>query len=90
MEEVIVYILVGSLGGFVRALYGLMKSVSKGSKVNKGYFVSSVITSATIGGILASVFNTDYRVAALAGYAGTDFLENIYKGIIRGDVVLTK
>ena len=88
MEEVIVYILVGALGGFVRALYGFMKSVSKGNKISKGYFISSVITSAAIGGILGSVFNTDYRIAALAGYAGTDFLENIFKGIIGGDVIL--
>ncbi len=90
MEVVIGFILVGSLGGLVRSLYGLMKAVNKEKKISLNYFVITIVTAGIIGGILGSVFTTDYRITALAGYAGTDVLENIFKGAIGETIVLQK
>lgn len=90
MLEVINFILVGVLGGFVRALYGLMKAVNKNEKVRTGYFLLTIITAGVIGGILGSVFTIDYKLAALAGYAGTDILDNIFKATLEGSVFIRK
>lgn len=90
MVDVISFILIGALGGFVRALYGFMKAVNRDQKIKINYFLITIITAGIIGGILGSVFTTDYRITALAGYAGTDILENIFKGAIGDTIVLQK
>lgn len=90
MLEVINFILVGALGGLVRALYGLMKAVNRNDKVSLGYFLTTVISAGIIGGILGSVFTVDYKLAALAGYAGTDVLENVFKAALEGSVFIRK
>ena len=76
------FIAVGVLGGLVRALYGLLKAINEGILVNKGYFIITLITSGVIGGMLGVVFNIDFRIATLAGYVGTDVLENVFKGVL--------
>ena len=83
-------ILVGALGGFVRALYGLFKAVSRGEEANLFYFSITIIISAVIGGLLGIVFGTDYKIAALAGYVGTDILENIFKSTLPSSIVFKK
>lgn len=90
MLEVINFILVGALGGLVRALYGLMKAVNNNEKISVGYFLLTVITASIIGGILGSVFTLDFKLTALAGYAGTDILENIFKATLEGSVFIRK
>lgn len=80
----------GTLGGLVRALYGLLKATGQGLSVNKGYFFLTLVASAFIGGILGVVFGADYKVAALSGYVGTDLLENIFKGSIGRTLVSRK
>jgi len=90
MQEVAIFVLVGALGGLVRALYGLMKSVSKNKKFSSGHFLITIITAGVIGGILGSVFTTTYNVAALAGYVGTDVLENVFKATLEGSVFIRK
>lgn len=84
------FISVGILGGLVRALYGLLKAVNDGIIVNKGYFIITLIISGFIGGVLGSIFNIDFRIAALAGYVGTDVLENIFTGVLPKSIVLRK
>ena len=90
MLEVINFILVGILGGFVRALYGIMKAVNKGEEIKASYFLLTLLTAGVIGGILGSVFTIEYKVAALAGYAGTDILENVFKATLEGSVFIRK
>ena len=90
MQEVLIFILVGSLGGLVRALYGLMKAVNKSQQIKLNYFIITIVSAGIIGGTLGSVFTTDYRITALAGYAGTDILENIFRGAIGETIVLKK
>jgi len=84
------FLLVGVLGGLVRALYGLLKAVNDGFVVNKGHFLITLIVSGFIGGLLGSLFDMDIRVAALAGYVGTDVLENVFKGVAPKSLVLRK
>ena len=84
------FILVGILGGLVRALYGLLKAMNTDITVNKNYFIITLLISGVIGGILGSVFNMDIKVAALAGYLGTDILENIFKSSLGKNIVLKK
>ena len=90
MQEVLIFILVGSLGGLVRALYGLMKAVNRNQQIKLNYFIITIISAGIIGGILGSVFTTTYNVAALAGYAGTDILENVFKATLEGSVFIRK
>jgi len=84
------FIAVGVLGGLVRALYGLLKAVNDGIVVHKGHFLITLIISGIIGGILGSVFDIDIRIAALAGYVGTDILENIFKSALPTSLALKK
>ena len=78
-EVLWIFVSLGVLGGGVRALYGLLKALNTGETFSKGYFLITLITGGVIGGILGSMFEADYRVAALAGYVGTDILENFVK-----------
>ena len=84
------FILVGFLGGLVRALYGLLKAINDGIIVNKGYFLITLVISSIIGGLLGSVFTINYQIAALAGYVGTDMLENIVSGVLPSSITLKK
>jgi hypothetical protein len=47
-------------------------------KILWGYYVVTVIVAAIIGFFIGIIFNFDYRLSLLAGYAGTDILEGIY------------
>lgn len=81
---------VGFLGGLARALYGLLKAVVAGDEVDLRAFVVTLIISAVIGGMLGFVFDVDYKIAALAGYVGTDVLDNVFKGSMGGSINLSK
>jgi hypothetical protein len=43
------------------------------------YYLITVLVAATIGVFTGIIFNFDYRLSLLAGYAGTDIIEGIYK-----------
>jgi len=73
----------GFLGGIIRALVGLSKYITatpaKKRKIRTDWLIVSLLTSGGLG-LLAGVFIADdVRFALLAGYAGTDFIENIFK-----------
>ncbi len=72
-------LLLGALGGLTRGVIGLLKAMSLRRKILWGYYVLTVIVAAIIGGFTGLIFNFDYRLSLLAGYAGTDILEGIYK-----------
>ena len=78
----VVAISAGFLGGLVRALYGLLKASVSGVEIHGFHFLITLVVSAGLGGILGLVFSSDFRYAALAGYVGTDILENVFKGSI--------
>jgi len=82
MEPILSSILLGILGGFVRALVGIAKYFEKNKKDGKlrfGYFAFTLFVAAMVGGLAGALANHDWRLAVIAGYAGTDFLEGLYK-----------
>jgi hypothetical protein len=84
MADPIMYVFLGGfLGGLIRGLIGVTKYIcatpSKRRKYRKDVLLLSLATSGGLG-LMAGVFiATDVRFAILAGYAGTDFLENLLK-----------
>lgn len=79
MAEVIYPAMLGGIGGLTRGIVGLLKALSLRRKILWGYYLITVIVAAIIGIFVGIIFNFDYRLALLAGYAGTDILEGIYK-----------
>jgi fluoride ion exporter CrcB/FEX len=82
MDLILSSILFGILGGVVRALVGIAKYFEKNKKDGKlrfGYFAFTLFVAALVGGLAGVLANHDWRLAVIAGYAGTDFLEGLYK-----------
>jgi hypothetical protein len=71
--------LLGGLGGLTRGVVGLLKALSLRRKILWGYYIITVLVAVIIGVFTGVIFNFDYRLSLLAGYAGTDILEGIYK-----------
>lgn len=82
MEILLSSILFGILGGLVRALVGIVKYFEKNKKEQKIRFwhlAFSLFVAALVGGVAGAIAGGDWRLAVIAGYAGTDFLEGLYK-----------
>jgi len=84
MAEMLLYIfLAGFLGGIIRGLVGITKYITgtpaTKRKVRKDWIILSLLSSGGLG-LMAGVFIAeDVKFALVAGYAGTDFLESIFK-----------
>ena len=78
----------GFLGGVIRALVGLSKYItktpSKKRKFRKDWLVVSLLSSGGLGLIVGVFIADDVRFALLAGYAGTDFIESLFKIKMKG------
>lgn len=76
-----IYIIAGFVGGIARGLSSFLKKRNRGGKVrfDYPYFFSTVFFSGILGGIAGALVESGWKTAFLAGYAGTDFLENMYK-----------
>lgn len=85
-----VFIIAGLVGGLARSFFGLYKSVTLGNNINKWHFIIGVVASGIIGGILGVVLGVDYRFSALAGFVGTDILENVLEGSMKKNIALQK
>ncbi len=79
LEMLILPALLGGVGGLTRGFIGLLKALSLRRKIMWMYWIITVIISMIIGAFVGLIFNFDYRLSLLAGYAGTDILEGIYK-----------
>jgi fluoride ion exporter CrcB/FEX len=81
--EIIILTLFGMFGGIVRAIVGLLKHkvFSGKEKFKSGKFWLTIIISGLIGIFCALLLIDDFRVALLAGYAGTDLIQGIYKTV---------
>ena len=71
--------LLGGIGGLTRGVVGLLKALSLRRRVMWGYYVITVLVAVIIGIFVGIIFDFDPRLSLLAGYAGTDILEGIYK-----------
>lgn len=82
MARVMSIVLGGLFGGLLRGLLGIAKTLitKKDEQINYGYFFVSLTVSMAVGVIAASFWpEGDFRIALLAGYAGSDFLEGLFK-----------
>ncbi len=71
--------LLGGVGGLTRGFIGLLKALSLRRKILWGYYAITVLVALVIGIFTGIIFSFDYRLSLLAGYAGTDIIEGIYK-----------
>jgi hypothetical protein len=71
--------ILGGIGGLTRGIVGLLKALSLRRRILWGYYIITVLIAAIIGIFTGIIFNFDYRLSLLSGYAGTDILEGIYK-----------
>ena len=72
----------GGMGGLIRGIVGIYKSYAASPatfKFDWKYFGISLGVSMITGQMAGIVFNSDWRSSLLAGYAGSDFLESLYK-----------
>lgn len=70
------------MGGLVRALVGITKAQTFNPDTFKfqwKYFAITIIVSIITGQMVGLILNADWRMSLLAGYAGSDFLESLYK-----------
>jgi fluoride ion exporter CrcB/FEX len=79
LTSLILPALLGGVGGITRGLIGLLKALSLKRKIIWGYYLITVAVALIIGIFVGVIFNFDYRLSLLAGYAGTDIIEGIYK-----------
>jgi fluoride ion exporter CrcB/FEX len=79
MEPIILAGILGGVGGLTRGVVGLLKALSLRRKILWGYYTITVLIALIIGVFVGIIFDFDPRLSLLAGYAGTDILEGIYK-----------
>ncbi|MBU0899055.1 MAG: hypothetical protein KKB03_00415 [Nanoarchaeota archaeon] len=83
MDTVVWVFVAGFLGGVIRGLVGIAKemraSPSKKKNIRIDYILVTILAAGGLG-LLVGVFITDdVRFALLAGYAGADFIESLFK-----------
>jgi len=75
-----VFVLAGLAGGMLRGLVGIAKSKSVGeSQFIPMYLGVTLGVSALVGLVAGVLADRTWEISFLAGYAGTDFLEGLYK-----------
>jgi len=79
MDAIVLAGILGGIGGLTRGFVGLLKALSLRRKILWGYYAITVLVALVIGVFIGIIFNFDVRLSLLAGYAGTDILEGIYK-----------
>jgi hypothetical protein len=81
MEKYLIYFLAGFSGGIVRGLVGFVKNktIEKADHFKPQYFLITILISGVVGATAGILADTEWQVSFLAGYAGTDFIESLYK-----------
>ena len=82
--------LLGGIGGLTRGVVGLLKALSLRRRIMWGYYAITVVIAIIIGVFIGIIFDFDVRLSLLAGYAGTDILEAIYKSFAVQKVYVKK
>jgi len=90
MDSIILAALLGGVGGLTRGVVGLLKALSLKRRILWGYYAITVLIAVVIGVFTGIIFNFDPRLSLLAGYAGTDILEGIYKSFAVQKVYVSK
>ena len=78
IEVVLLPAILGAVGGLTSGFVGLLKALSLRRRIIWSYYAITVVVAFIIGIFTGLIFNFDYRLSLLAGYAGTDIIEGIY------------
>tara|TARA_Y100000310_G_scaffold342094_1_gene443753 strand:- start:2265 stop:2552 length:288 start_codon:yes stop_codon:yes gene_type:complete len=79
VDPTIIAGILGGVGGLTRGVVGLLKALSLKRRILWNYYAITVFVALIIGVFVGIIFDFDKRLSLLAGYAGTDILESIYK-----------
>ena len=79
IEGVMLAGVLGGIGGLTRGVVGLLKALSLRRRILWGYYAITVLVALVVGIFTGIIFDFDPRLSLLAGYAGTDIIEGIYK-----------
>jgi len=90
MNSILLAAILGGTGGLTRGVVGLLKALSVRRKILWGYYAITVVIAVVIGIFIGIIFDFDPRLSLLAGYAGTDILEGIYKSFKVSKVYVRK
>ncbi|MBU1117835.1 hypothetical protein KKD37_02625 [Patescibacteria group bacterium] len=71
----------GLVGGALRGIMGIAKTLvtKQEEAINYGWLMVSIFVAMIIGVIAATFMGEGFEVALLAGYAGSDLLEGLFK-----------
>jgi len=78
----VAHLVAGLIGGLIRGLVGITKSSTftpEKFKFQWQYFSFSLLVAAIVGVLAGVIAGGDWRLSLLAGYAGVDFLESLYR-----------
>ena len=78
-ELFLLFVLPGAFGGLVRSLVGIAKSMRDGKSIKIGYMVFTMLVGVVVGALASVLVGGDWRISLLAGYAGSDIIEGLYK-----------
>ncbi|MBS3147469.1 hypothetical protein J4219_01140 [Candidatus Woesearchaeota archaeon] len=90
MDPTALAALLGGVGGATRGLVGLFKALAVKKRIIWSYYALTVLIAVVIGVFTGIVFNFDPRLSLLAGYAGTDILEGVYKSFKAEKVMVVR
>ncbi len=83
VSELVLAIAAGFAGGLLRACIGILKwqtrAPTKRMSFSGHYLAASLLLAGLLGIIAGFYVVDDPRFALLAGYAGTDFIDGLYK-----------
>ncbi|MBL7053751.1 hypothetical protein ISS06_00925 [Patescibacteria group bacterium] len=85
-------LIAGFCGGVIRGLVGFIKHQFsyKNVKFDLFYFLTMTFLSGFIGMFAAYIFKSTAMVSLIVGYAGGDFIENIYKIALKKSTISFK
>ena len=84
VSEIIITVGAGFAGGLIRAFVGLLKWQTRAPTQKRmnfsSHYLGATIALAGLLGVIAGLYvASDPKFAVLAGYAGTDFIDGVYK-----------
>lgn len=90
VEPIALMGLYGGIGGLTRATVGMLKALRRGEPFIPLYYLLTGLIAWILGVFSGSIFGSDWRVALLAGYAGTDLIESAIKAIKKTNRLFSK
>jgi len=78
MREKLIFAGIGCLGGLTKSLIGIAKAKTRGEKIRLGYLVRTLKFSVISGTVIGAIVGYSYPVSFVAGYIGSDVLEEVY------------